>query len=288
MLNLLPMRVSKFSEAERNHLLTLIATSREDSDRSQFVRFAKMTQTWLNWVQEGIVVEDQTEQIIEDDDFTYGIALLDDLTPTQSVLPVEKEQAQRIIEALSVHLQPIVINSNGVVLDNHIQYHAAKGLQEEMARPGKVRPTDYAFVAAAKNPIQKETTLAIQSSVPPEQAFEKLKQTGQTFNRSDVPAKIHLTDKVQEWALNLESDGWLQQIEDAFKLRKLDLNLIEVKTEGEGLDHLASLKVTISPDFLNKSGFRLPNLAPAGSIRLDKLPKIGHIMWSSRSFRPRT
>lgn len=288
MLNLLPFRVSRFPDGNVGRIEDLLDIGRQDSDRSQFVRYAKMTQTWLHWVQEGIVVESSEAALVDFEDFEYGIAKLNDLIPLQSVIPVEKESEQRILEALSVCLTPIVVDSFGRVCDHHVAYHAAKGLQAELARPGRVRASDYALVARAKNVRFEHPVLSLVSSVEPAEALKRLEQFGWKSDRSDYPFGFRIEFGGKKLFRSLEEMDWQVQIEQSFGIRKLDLNLklgVERKESGE---QYAEFQVETSASFSENNDFASFHLAPAGSVALDKRPKIGHIMWSSRSFSPST
>jgi hypothetical protein len=288
MLNLLPFRVSRFSGENCDRIQELFEIGRQDSDRSQFVRFAKMTQTWLQWVQDGTIVETEDEIKPEDDEFEYGIARLDDLSPSQSVIPAEKESAQRVLEALSVCLTPIVVDHRGLVLDQHVAYHASKGLQSELARPGRVRASDFALVARAKAPHFSNPKLQIISTVDPVLAMKQLEQLGFTEDRSDVPIYFSIEFGYKKLYGLLSNINWQTQIETVFGIRKLDLNLKPITSAEKSLEQFAIFQVETNDRISENNDFPSLYPAPAGSIALDKRPKIGHIMWSSRRFPQRT
>lgn len=148
MLELRPFRVLEFL-GEPDELETLLAPERKPDDRSQFVRFARIAAQLAEWDRTQKTRRSVKQESPVVDGFRYGVALLDELKATQNVVLAKYAEPQRLLEATQIYFAPIVVLENGSVVGSHAQFSAAKAFQAEMARPGKVRSSDFALVAIA-------------------------------------------------------------------------------------------------------------------------------------------
>jgi hypothetical protein len=146
MLELRPYRVLEY-HGDIDALLELLQPERKPDDRSQFVRYARIAAQMAEWDRNGTNKRSTSLSAPSTEEFEYGVARLSDLSCSVEIAPRDKEEPQRILEATQIYFQPILVSSEGEVLGNYQLFAAAKAIQEDLARPGKERASDYCLVA---------------------------------------------------------------------------------------------------------------------------------------------
>jgi hypothetical protein len=136
-----------FDTSDIDALLELLQPERKPDDRSQFVRYARIAAQMAEWDRNGTNKRSTSLSAPSTEEFEYGVARLSDLSCSVEVAPRDKEEPQRILEATQIYFQPILVSSEGEVLGNYQLFAAAKAIQEDLARPGKERASDYCLVA---------------------------------------------------------------------------------------------------------------------------------------------
>lgn len=281
MIPLQPFRAWHLALSRRAEWVELLKSERNSNDRSQFVRFARIAATWMEWLKLGDLFQDEAESLpqiqVGQYTATVGVAMLDNLSATQSVLPKDKEESQRILESLHVFMEPIFVLPNGKVIGQHSLFAAAKGMQEDLNRPGKVRPSDFALVAVL--PIESLTELE----------WQALEITGARLDQF-APDSLPISSTDQGLKLELHVDGstylldWsektVEELEKALMIRKLDVSTS--KMESDESEAWFQMKFEQPNAF---SGLPIEkNLLPKDSFLFPVSYQIGDMMWSPRSF----
>lgn len=150
MLELRPYRVLEYHGSIVD-LMELLQPEREPGDRSQFVRYARIAAQMAAWDRDGTNKRSISLEAPIADGFEYGVARLSDLTCSVEVAPRDKEEPQRILEATQVFFSPILVSAEGEVLGGFELFAAARAIQDELARPGKERASDFCLVAKSLN-----------------------------------------------------------------------------------------------------------------------------------------
>ena len=150
MLELRPYRVLEY-HGSIEALHELLQPEREPGDRSQFVRYARIAAQMAAWDRDGTNKRSTSLASPTADGFEYGVARLSDLTCSVEVAPRDKEEPQRILEATQIFFSPILVSADGEVLGEFELFAAARAIQEELARAGKERASDFCLVAKSLN-----------------------------------------------------------------------------------------------------------------------------------------
>ena len=270
----------------------MLEQDRINTDRSQFVRFARMTATWMQWGKEGVITQANEATspsiVIQNDEFKFGVCLLSELASTESVVPATREEEQRTLEAMQVYFRPIVVTLGGQVIGNHDMFAAAKSMQSDLARPGKIRPSDYCLVAITNpskvvlNEFSFSSTTTENRDIVTTQLLEngfsnQLPQNGETA------LEISWNDS-NLFVLPAKCLHWKSVLEQVFKVRKLDINANPISSGESTKAFDVTIKTHLKEDFFssvehNESIELLP-----GTIVIANTPQSGTIMWSPREF----
>jgi len=270
----------------------MLEQDRINSDRSQFVRFARMTATWMQWGKEGVITQANEATnpsiVINNDEFKFGVCLLSELAGTESVVPATREEEQRTLEAMQVYFRPIIVTQGGQVIGNHDMFAAAKSMQSDLARPGKIRPSDYCLVAITNpsNVVLNEFAFTSTTTETSEIIAAQLLESGfsnQLPKNGETALEISWNDS-KFFVLPAKCLHWKSVLEQVFKVRKLDINANPISSGESTKAFDVTIKTHLKEDFFssvehNESIELLP-----GTIVIANTPQSGTIMWSPREF----
>jgi hypothetical protein len=294
MQSLLPFRAWKFKDGDSSPIELLKNPERKPDDRSPFVRYARSAALWAEWVREGLVIQDEEASIpvLEAGGFSFrfGIVPIQTLSPLTSVLPSAKEHGQRLLEGIQLYTDPIVVVSKGdsyKVVGNHELFESARSYQADVARPGKVRASDYCLVALADegylDSIQPQP-LIYNSKLANEVISANLQSAGyKPEARADDPTKIAITlEDGKILAKHMETGGqWKQDLAETIGVRTLDLSF---KNLSEVLN-IAGTKIVFSSPKVMQEILNIGTELPFGSVFANIVPPSGVTMWSLKDFR---
>jgi hypothetical protein len=259
----------------------LTLASKQDDDRSQFVRFARASAQWKRWIADGTLVQEAETLQVSHQNWTYTICLLESLIPSQSSLPKRRDERQRLLEATQVYFEPILVQKDDsgrpVVIGNHDLYAAAKSFQDDMARPGKLRASDYALIAFSEIPAEPKPTSLVY--VKTQNDLDGLLELG--FKKGHHDSGLVVSDHKQSWTFD---GAWTADFRESLLrflgLRTLDLN--QVVDSNQRILGENQVQVTFPewPNHRKRSSVE----SPQDSYLVANLPPSGAIMWSLTDF----
>lgn len=292
--SLLPFRPWKFKDGDPSQISQLTEPERKFDDRSPFVRYARSAALWAEWVREDIVSLDPDQQMpvaMHDGfSFTFAVSPLSDLRATMSVPPAAKDHQQRLLESTQLYVEPIIVfpisNGDYAVVGNHELFAAAHAYQNEMARPGKLRPSDYCLVA-----VVEEQYL---STIQPQQLNYSVDKPGEVILAELSNAGYAVsprTDDLNEACVQVEGQNliktpepgghWKEELSQILGIRSLDFpsnTLTFAKEDTKTKVMLVSPQLTTG---VLENGVEFAYGSQGNSIR----PLPGANMWSLRDFR---
>jgi hypothetical protein len=263
----------------------LLLTERKSDDRSQFVRFARVAATWNQWVEAGYLVRDEETTQPEIGNWQFAVCPLSRIRATQTTLPAHKEERQRLLEGTQIYFDPICVQEIGneyIVIGNHDVHAAAVGFQEDMARPGKIRASDFALIAINSEPSLSPNTLVYRVNRDLQEIMRDLQAIGFETSNPDSAGKmfqVFLPDFALASNIELDHAFW-QSLKSVLGLRTLDLNLIS----GSEAPKLQSNEVAIRLPAPSHNPSIYMAQSPQDSFSLANVPQTGAIMWSLRDF----
>ncbi len=294
MSELLPFRPWRFANANLAWAEELKNPERKADDRSPFVRYARSAALFSQLVRDQevtLAVNPELPSINSGGiDFHYGVAKLDDIRTTMSVLPSAKEHIQRVLEGIQLYIDPIVVVSNPVggylAVGQHELLAAAKAYQDEMRRPGKERSSDFCLVAVASEKILDQVQvqpLAYENIRGSAETVKGLVAAGYSLSpRTDDPSTVSIDVEGQQYSKSVANNAnWKEELMAALGVRSLDLNSIREPESGEPSGKKNVLTAPTPSINVLKSGFE----APYNAYRAQILPPSGVMMWSLRDFR---
>lgn len=222
--------------------------------------------------------------------FQLGIVPVSSIRATSSVLPSAREPVQRLLEGIQLYVDPIPVvrDSKGgfLAIGNHELLAAAKEYQSDLARPGKVRSSDYCLVALAPSTIldsiQSNPLSYTTSKASDEVARELLAVQYSNSPRTDDPWSIEVHVNSQIFSRSVQDDPfWKSKLEAALGIRTLDLSSSSSpKSEMNSGTEIVLVTPKATQDVL-EMGLEYPYGALSSTI----CPPSGAMMWSLRDFR---
>ena len=290
---LLPFRPWTLREWDSDLIAHLKNPERKPDDRSPFVRYARSAALWAEWVRDQIVLQTESNEnpIIEAGgvEFQLGITLLDHLRPLVSVPPSAKEPIQRLLEGLQVYVDPIVVveqrDGSYLVVENHELFAAARAYQEEVARPGRTRSSDYCLVALVdrsyldsleSRPLVYEVTRSFEDIANDLLRAGYVLSPGQ-YGPNDLI--IEINGKTFVKSFEAKSD-WKLVLVRTFGIKTLD-NHVKLEDSKESL---SGKKIVLTTPSLSHNVHDNGTERPYGSVIAKNAPRSGVAMWSLRGF----
>lgn len=294
MQSLLPFRAWKFKDGDPSPIALLKNPERKSDDRSPFVRYARSAALWAEWAREGLVIQDEeaTNPVLQMEgyDFQLGVVPIQALNPLTSVLPSAKEHGQRLLEGIQLYTDPIVVTEQGrsyKVVGNHELFDSVRSYQNEVARPGKVKASDYCLVALVDQGYLdaiRPQPLIFNSKLTIEALATNLQNAGyQPEGRADDPNGITITlEDGQILTKPLETgEQWKQDLAEIIGVKTLDLSF---KKAGDVVN-IAGAKVVFSSPVDIQEILKIGTELPFGSVFANIVPPSGVAMWSLKDFR---
>ena len=305
----------------------LTANESQSDDRSKFVRYARSSALWAEWQRSGMVVRDDQKafHILEVEGHRWLMGVMElgqesqNLRTLQVPPPAHREHKQRLLEATQMYYEPIVVVGNlssplksltdsgeclipaeealtfeegFLVEENSDLADAAYAFQSDMARVGKIRPSDHALVAI---------DLADQVAEPSYLAFQKLPVDFESLpkllndigfrqtTRQEVPNELQVFLPGSEVSftynhVGVESGPIWRELQRVLSLRSINLNLQTrnlVEAEASMSDttgiviRMPKIPISLMSPYVG---------SPLGSFAVAKVPSAGAIMWSLRDF----
>lgn len=243
----------------------ILEVERKSDDRSQFVRYARATATWAGWIRESYVQQDSESSTPMLGEFRFEVVPIDSLIATQTVRPKDREDRQRMLEATQVYFDPIVVDSDYRVIAHHELHAAAVGLQEELARTGKVRASDYCLVAVTASPKITPQNLFYKCT-----QIEKLSEfLSQSNDKATLTFEVTLPENPETYSIPLTEQN-IALFTNSLGAKTLDLG---TTLEDRSL-------VSVKFPFPSNSKVK----TPYDSFTIENVPPSGVIMWSLTDF----
>lgn len=290
---LIPFRPWKFADGDTSPISILIEPERKSDDRSPFVRYARSAALWAEWVRDGVVTQEPepSHPVIcaHGYEFRLSVAPLDSLHPLMSVPPSAKEHRQRLLEGVQLYPDPIVVvarqDGSYTVVANHELFQAAKAYQIEMARPGKVRSSDYCLVAVTDVSYLETLTsqpLTFTSHKSERDIQRDLLDSGYALSpRADDPSKFKVLLGDLTFSKPIESgDHWKHRLAEAFGVKTLDMGS-KAATPVSGN---SGKKIVLMSPKVARDVQEIGTEYPYGSIATQIVPPTGAMMWNLRDF----
>lgn len=290
---LLPFRPWTLREWDSDLIAHLKNPERKPDDRSPFVRYARSAALWAEWVRDQVVHQGESAENptvhVNGHAFRLGITLLDHLRPLVSVLPSAKEPVQRLLEGLQVYVDPIVVveQSDGsyLVVGNPELFAAAQAYQEEVARPGRTRSSDYCLVAVADSSYLESLEirpLVYEATRPFEEIANDLLRDGYALSpRQYGPNDLTIDIDGKTFVKSFEANSdWKLVLVRTFGIKTLD-NHIKLDNSKEPL---SGKKIVLTTPRLSQDVHDIGTERPYGSVIAREVPISGAAMWSLRGF----
>jgi hypothetical protein len=290
----MPYRPWNFKDGNASQITDLIEPERKLDDRSPFIRYARSAALWAEWVREDVVFlnpePESPSVMIEGHLLRLLVVLIDTITGTMSVPPAAKDHQQRLLESTQLYVEPIIVvaleGESFFVVANHELHAAAVAYQKELARPNRVRPSDYCLVAVADRSYLttiKVTPLTLVVSEAADTLVEKLQLSGYAVSpRTDDPTQLMLEINDQKFMKSSEfGKESLTELSEILGLRSLD----QSSTDKGVTVAAGKTKVTLTMPGLTPNVQKTGIEYPYGSLEATIKPFRGANMWSLRDFR---
>ncbi|MBS1703924.1 MAG: hypothetical protein JST12_19830 [Armatimonadetes bacterium] len=290
--NLLSFRPWTLQDWNPEAISQLKNPERKPDDRSPFVRYARAAALWAEWTREGTVVQEHESSFPNVEmggiEFKFALTRIQSLRPLVSVPPSAKEHYQRLLEGTQVYIDPIIVVPFGdgyQVVGNHEVFEAAKAYQSDLARPGKIRSSDYCLVAIADEKLLDSVQvrkLTFDSKKTDEDIVNDLLRAKYVLSpRADAPdsIRVEIGDKIL--VKTPESGGaWKQTLAAAIGAKSLD---ISSKPNDSG-SNVSGKKIVLASPKMSRNVLEIGTEYPFGSVYTEIAPLSGVKMWSLRDF----